>query len=264
MEASSVSVESKKGSVRRFLEIENEAQILHSTILNNDHSLWVYTPPDYRCNGAPYDLLILFDGPAYIQLIPTPTILDHLLLKGDLPPLVAVFLSSPNRFLELACYQPFIEFLVEELMPWIHRRYHVTSNPAQTTAGGSSFGGLAAAYAGLRRPDIFGSILSQSGSFFWKPDDDGEHEWLARQFVASPTLPLRFYLGVGRQETWQPAEDAPTLLVANRHMRDVLQAKGYSVHYNEFNGDHNYLWWQSTLGDALIALIGRDKAQTTG
>ena len=41
------------------------------------------------------------------------------------------------------------------------------------------------------------------------------------------------------------------------HMRDVLQAKGYFVHYVEFNGGHEYLSWRGTLSDALLVLVGK-------
>ena len=46
-------------------------------------------------------------------------------------------------------------------------------------------------------------------------------------------------------------------LESNRHMRDVLLAKGYEVHYREFIGGHDYLSWRGLLADGLIALIGR-------
>lgn len=70
--------------------------------------------------------------------------------------------------------------VVGGVVPWGYRsRYHVTSNRRSIIVGGSSLGGLAAAYCGLRRPDIFGNILSQSGSFWWQPKlfwpmDDGK------------------------------------------------------------------------------------------
>jgi enterochelin esterase-like enzyme len=37
---------------------------------------------------------LLFDGLEYLQLAPTPTILDNLLHEGKIPPLVAVLLES--------------------------------------------------------------------------------------------------------------------------------------------------------------------------
>ncbi len=52
-----------------------------------------------------------------------------------------------------------------------------------------------------------------------------------------------------------------SILVTNRHLRDVLLAKGYEVHYQEFAGGHDYLSWRGTLADGLILLIGNDAAR---
>jgi enterochelin esterase family protein len=46
------------------------------------------------------------------------------------------------------------------------------------------------------------------------------------------------------------------VLETSRHMRDVLLAKGYEVHYQQFVGGHDYLSWRGTFADGLIALIG--------
>jgi hypothetical protein len=48
----------------------------------------------------------------------------------------------------------------------------------------------------------------------------------------------------------------PTLLAANRNLRDTLQSKGYVVHYTEFNGNHGMLNWRGTFASHLIALVG--------
>ena len=52
-------------------------------------------------------------------------------------------------------------------------------------------------YASLTHPNLFGKVLSQSGSFWWKPTDYPEHEWLTRQLAVSPKLPIEFYIEVG-------------------------------------------------------------------
>ena len=49
----------------------------------------------------------------------------------------------------------------------------------------------------------------------------------------------------------------------NRHIRNVLQAKGYDVHYAEFPGGHDYLCWRGTLAEGLLVLIGKEGLITT-
>jgi enterochelin esterase family protein len=160
--------------------------------------------------------------------------------------------------------------------------YSVTRDPRQTLIGGASAGGVAAAYAGLLYPRIFGNILAQSGGFNSSPEQmrdwmerspaanayEDRHVqeevedrslveggWLAKQFIQSTKLPLKFYLDAGVFEA--SLGGFIGTLDASRHMRDVLLAKGYEVHYQEFIGGHDYLSWRGTLADGLIALIGK-------
>ncbi|HEV8191395.1 MAG TPA: alpha/beta hydrolase-fold protein [Ktedonobacterales bacterium] len=118
--------------------------------------------------------------------------------------------------------------------------------------------------AGWRRPTSvsviqrsFGNMLSHSGAFWWRPGDADEHGWLIRLFVPSERLPLRFYMEAG---TFERGIRDPSILLYNRHMRDVLRAKGYPVAYAEFTGGHDYLCWQDALAEGLIALMGRGQA----
>jgi enterochelin esterase-like enzyme len=118
----------------------------------------------------------------------------------------------------------------------------------------------------LRHPELFGNVLSQSGSYWWTPEGDPEDEWLARQFTAADKLPLHFYLNVGLLEHTpdKPYDFRPTQLVANRHLRNILQAKGYVVQYVEYSGGHDFPSFQSTFADGLLALIGTDQVAKTG
>ena len=262
-------IEMPKAPAQPWIELRDgvptgkvEMHRLKSDILDNERRVWVYTPPGYTTDGEPYGLLILFDGWAYVEMVPTPTILDNLLSEGLIPPLVAVLpdsLDAAARMRELLLYSPFNDFLAQELVPWARERYHVTSDPAQTIVGGSSAGGLAAGFAALEYPEIFGNALSQSGAFRWKPEGESEHEWLAQQFAIRKKLALKFYLEAGILEvnSLVALGDGPNLIVANRHMRNVLQAKGYDVHYAEFAGGHDYLCWRGTLANGLLALIGQ-------
>jgi enterochelin esterase family protein len=120
--------------------------------------------------------------------------------------------------------------------------------------GGSSAGGVAGVFAAVKRPEVFGGVLSQSGAF-WLQGPDGGYEWLTREVARGRRLPLRVYLDAGALEGRQFA-DGPTQAEANRNLRDALRSKGASVDYAEFPGGHDHLWWRETLADGLMALLG--------
>lgn len=91
-----------------------------------------------------------------------------------------------------------------------------------------------------------------------------ESEWLTRQIANRPKVPVRVYLEAGLLEDLEyqgalPRFAYPSLILATRHLRDVLQARGYTVFYNEYNGAHETLSWRGTLSDGLVALIGKGK-----
>src|SRR6266849_9812047 len=239
-----------------------------SKVLGNERPIWIYTPPRYTADKKPYGLMVLSDGGLYVNAAHVATTLDNLIAAGVIPPLVDVMLDNPNRGRELSCSSAYADFLAQEIVPWARANYHATDRPEQTIIGGASSGGLQAAFVGLKHPEVFGNVLSQSGAFPWKPDGEKEYEWLNRQFAASPRLPLRFSFEAGLLEgTWwwrslvsalpnAPPVIDPTLLASNRNLRDTLQSKGYSVHYTEFNGNHTLFNWRGTLASHLIALVG--------
>jgi enterochelin esterase family protein len=246
-----------------------EMHRLRSEILDNERRVWIYTPAGYDpTRSEPYDLLVLLDGTAFVRMSPLPTILDNLIATGAIPPLVAVMpcsLSQSIRFRELLLHDPFNAFLAEELIPWAHRTVHVANDPDRVVICGASAGGLAATYAAVEHPELFGNVLSLSGAFVFSPGvglenlgGGGEPEWLSRRISAMEKVPVRFYLAAGTLEVHSLRDHggAPNLLVTNRHLRTVLEAKGVPVHLDEFPGGHDMISWQAALPRGLATLLG--------
>src|SRR5215470_3183948 len=242
---------------------------MQSHMLNSERKIWVFTPAGYQPGGRPYHLLILMDAEFYTQDVPTPVILDNLLAGAKISPTVAVFIGNlpanqpATRTTELSCYHPFTQFLAEELLPWIHKRFNVTSLPSETVIAGASRGGTAAACAALEHSELFGNVGAQSGFFVYKdrnwfknadpgiaPDAESQEEmaWeqyglVMQRFANAPRVEIRFYLDVGKFEN----NFHPSPLIASRHLRDVLTAKGYEVKYQEFAGHHSFVNWRGTF-----------------
>ena len=238
-----------------------------SEILENERRVWVYTPAGYDPNRSePYDVLVLFDGTAFAKTSPLPAILDNLIASGAIPPLVAIMpcsLSQENRLKELMLHDPFNDFLARELMPWAHEKCNLTDDPSRVVVSGASAGGLGAAYAAFEHPELLGNVLSLSGAFVFSPGLmssgwKGEHEWLTRQIATSETKPIRLYLSAGTLEITSMFDlrGGPALLPANRHLRTVLELKGYEHWLHVFPGAHDMISWQGVIPEGLKVLLG--------
>ncbi|WP_416873140.1 enterochelin esterase [Kitasatospora sp. SC0581] len=212
----------------------------------------VHLPAGHRADGGPYPVAVLLDGEMWGGVLSVGDTLDNLAADGAIPPTVALLVHTmgPQRPDDLSCNPAFVDLLADRLLPWAATEFGASADPADTVVAGQSAGGLTAAYAAYRRPERFGNALSQSGSFWW-PDEtefDVGSEWLTRRLAAEQRRPARFWIEVGLQE-WM-------LLAQNRHLRDVLTARGYDLAYREFNGGHDYACWRGGLADGLAHLLG--------
>jgi enterochelin esterase-like enzyme len=230
-------------------------QEFQSDLLQNHRPAWIYTPAHFE-PGQTYPLVVILDGEAYTSLIPMPTILDNLIAAKAIPPVVAALLGNgpgDARDREMNCNRLWSGVLVNEVLPWLRLQQHLKF-AENITIVGDSLTGLAASYAAHDYPGTFRKVISQSGSYFRAPSGE-EPEWLARHLAGEPAIPVEFYLEIGLLETAAIPSRDPSMLTANRHLRDVLRAKGNEVYYVEHFSGHEHLSWRATIAEALIALL---------
>jgi enterochelin esterase family protein len=235
----------------RVQEVKFDAPLYGRT-----RKVWVRTPaaaPDSA------NLLIVFDGTDFLEAMPLPKILDSLEASGSLAPTVAVLVdngSGPTRAADLANRASFAEWLCDELVPWARARFHTTSDRRRTAALGESMGGLSAAFVAWKRPDTIGHAVSLSGAFWRNAEAKGSPpwEWLTAQVARSPVNGAHFVLDVGALETHGTLGGAgPSILDANRRLRDALKAKGFALDYFEAPGGvHAPESWTARLPAALL------------
>lgn len=136
-------------------------------------------------------------------------------------------------------------WILEHVLPLARQELALVDWQAERGAYGilgASMGGLMALYCGLRLPQVFGKVLSQSGAFSIE-----RHEFVVCDLARHlPKRDLQIWMDVGRLE-W--------LLEPNRRMHKILLEKGYAVQYREVAAGHNYTAWRNDVWRGLEALF---------
>ena len=239
-----------------------EKVTMYDSSYHRSRQLWFYTPLGYDARAAtPYPLLIAFDGAVYRDTMPLPFVLDTLLAKHKAPAFVAVLIDNgggAERIADLGNAEAMVTFIGTQIVPYVRAHYRVTTDPHRVIAAGSSAGGLGSSFLALRRPDIVGNVLSQSGAF-WRgaeASNDAPYEWLTSQVALLPKQDVRFFMDVGELEDHATIGGAgPNFRDATRRFRDALNAKGYDVTYAEIlGGQHGPPYWSMRLPAGIVHL----------
>ena len=247
-------------------------QRFRSRFLPGERTLVVYLPPGYQPRAARrYPTMYLQDGQ---NLFDKATSIGEewradetaqgLIEAGDIEPiiLVGIYNMGDKRVDEYAPTavegkgggkaDDYGRMLVEEVKPYIDRKYKTLPSAASTALGGSSLGGLLALHLSLKYPTAFNRIAALSPSIWW---DD---RFIVRAVQSLPAkLPLRIWLDAGTGEGEEVLGDV-------RALRDALVAKGWvpdhDLRYVEAEGgQHNEQSWAARFGDVLRFLYPRKK-----
>lgn len=211
-------------------------------------SVLVYVPQ--ATSGEPLPSLTILDGMDYIRLAEMHLHADHLIGAGSITPVLGVFvepratLSDTSRNFRMEEYtmsDSFVAFLADELIPLVQSRFRTDPDPRRTGILGASLGGLAAAYAAVRRPDVFGFAAPQSASFWWKDTA------IARLVRESAPAPVRWVITTG---TLRDAE------VESRAFAGILRSRGADVTTAEHPEGHNWTNWRGRLEFILTSFAG--------
>ena len=230
-----------RGKVTRHVVWNDSSEL----IAGRHRSVYLYQPPV----DEPAPLLVVWDGSDYLRRARLTVLLDNLIAQQRIRPLALAMIQNggPARTVEYACSDATLGFLNRFVIPLAQENLHLT-DPREGTYGvlGASMGGLMALYTGLRLPQRFSRVISQSGAFSREEYDPVVYELIRY----SPVSPLKIWLDVG-------AYDFSELLKANLALGSLLQERGYSATLRQYNGGHNYPAWRDDLACGLEALFGQ-------
>ncbi len=246
-----------------------------SKVLGNRRDVLVYLPPGYRrFSTKDYPVLYLHDGQNVFDAATAfagvewgvDETAERLIQKKLIEPLiiVAVANTGEERIHEYAPTRGVIDarakrkkrsrgvarvyghFLINELKPFIDRKYRTKHEAAFTGLGGSSLGGLATLAIGILYPQAFSRLIVMSPSIWW---DDFAIYRLVDSIEQKP--PLRIWLDTGTAEPgWEQGRELRNRLIGKDwKLLDDLQ-------YLEVKGaDHSEAAWARRIEPALRFLF---------
>lgn len=244
----------------------------HSAALGNDRTIWAYLPPSYDENPrARFPVVYMHDG----QNLFDPALaygghewqvdetLDAAAEDGSIRELIVI--GVENTAARLYEYTPtpdpdypdgggadhYLTLLVDELKPRVDALLRTLPDRAHTAILGSSLGGLVSAWAGTRRPDVFGLVGAMSPSTWW----NGDAILAAVRAMPAAMRPDRVYVDSG--DAGEGDDDvADTNLLAAAYA-EIGYVDGVSLrHVVQAGGQHNEIYWAARLPGALQFLIG--------
>ncbi len=255
-----------------------------SKIFHNTRMLRVFMPGNYfspQNRYRRYPVLYLQDGQNVFDKATSSTgkewqadeTVDQLVSEFKIPPMFIVGIDNAGdqRTSEYLSYpdphnpqfhestppeldgRKYAEFLTQEVMPFLEKRYRIATGPADTALGGSEYGAVVSLMTALHHPGVFGKLLLESPSL-WV----GEGKALT-EVERAKVLPQKIYLGVGTDEVGDPASDA--MIVKNvTDLEQILRKKGMGVTRLKVvvaeGAKHDENAWAERFPNALLFLYG--------
>lgn len=223
-----------------------------SKAFGDKREVQVWLPHEYK-KGKTYRLLIVHDGRDYLKFTGMRTVLENLVHRHEMMPLVVAFTSGVHRNEEYGANPKHAKFIVDDLLPQLEKRHNISPDPRDRGLMGASFGGVASLYTAWNHPGRFGNLFLQSGSFVFT--DIGHHGrsalWdpvvaFTNAFRHDPSrVQARIYLTCGVFES---------LISYNRSLVPLLRDAGVQHRFRESRDGHNWLGWRDHLRGGLTWL----------
>ncbi len=234
-----------------------------------EHEAWVYIPAQYDA-AKPTCLMVFQDGGGYVGREGgwrVPVVFDNLIAAGQMPVTIGLFinpgvvpaphgqaLARYNRSFEYDGLGPaYARFLLEEAIPALKQKWHISDNPDDRAIGGASSGAIAAFTAAWEHPEAFRRVFSTIGTYVGLRGGN-EYPTLIRK---SEPKPLRIFLQDGSNDLNIYGGDWWN---ANQGMLSALTFAGYDVNHVWGDGGHSGKQGGAILPEAL-RWLWRDHGQ---
>ncbi len=263
-----------EGTLRRHL--------FYSKTLSNRRFIDVYLPPGYHYKQyKSYPVLYMHDGNNLFDpsisfggvTWEVDTTIEDLIKNNLMEEIIVVGISNTNNrdyeYTWTSMYLDYEEvkqggggrkysrFVVNELKPFIDKKYRTLPFRETTAVLGSSLGGLISFYLGLYYPHVFSMIGIMSPSLWWGNGIAFRH---VKDYV--PNSKIWLDMGTREYDEEDPEEDPEENIKNVRRLKKEFLKLGYVEdedmgYFEHQDGEHNESAWAERLHLPLTFFFGK-------
>lgn len=225
--------------------------------VNLNRDIYVYLPDGYEKSSTRYPVLYVHDGqnlydPArgYMgQTWNAESSLNELIARKLMSPVIVVAIDNTSarmdEYIPEKQADAYLDFIIGTVKPVVDRQLKTKSDRGHTAIMGSSLGGLVSLYAGIKHPEIFGSVAALSPSIWWNQRS------ILASYNQAATLPLKVYLDSGTEGGEEPQDV--------RQLTQLLEQRGLNQRtlctFIQNGAGHNEYFWAMRLPIVLQFLF---------
>jgi len=239
--------------------------------LHNQRALTIFLPPDYdrHANADRYYKVLYVNDGQDMPAVKMAETLAALTARHEIEPIIVVAIhATRDRLHEYGTAgipnarglgkraRKYSFFVLDEVLPYINRRYRTLTGPVNTAIMGFSLGGLMAFDLAWNHPDVFGAVGVFSGSFWWRTDDADTHarqesrimHRRVRDTGSSGCLRMWFEAGACDEKEDRDGNGVIDAIQDTTELMDELERKGFRrgldlLYVQVEGGEHNQRTW---------------------
>jgi enterochelin esterase-like enzyme len=217
------------------------AETVISRQLLGPRRVWIYLPSGYAAaTDTLYPVIYVLDGGNYVEKMDVPRVLDRLIARKAIPPVIAVFSEPGDRQEEYSRNQRWRDFITAELVPQIDRRFRTFPAPDHRIIFGSSLAAYGAVDLAVEFPSVFGLCAAIA------PPEQTTSVIANQARARAAAVSIRFFVLGGLYDA---------MIDGARRLRTTLDGVNAPVTYLEVPEGHNTNTFRAHLDDAITALL---------
>ncbi|MDP9405543.1 MAG: alpha/beta hydrolase-fold protein [Actinomycetota bacterium] len=201
-------------------------------------------------------LLVAHDGSEYAAYSRLLRLLDRMTTEGRLPPMRAALLDPVERDDHYSASAAYARAMAVDVLPALEWLAPTPPGRHARVGMGASLGALAMLHLHWTRPDSFGALFLQSGSYFRQRYD--RHESGFPRFRRISRLVAEILAAASARRPVPTVMTCGTVeenLANNRAVAAALERLGYDVRLHVNRDAHNFVAWRDTFHPHLVDLL---------